>query len=751
MDIEDELQDLKRKFSLLEGDRKAFYESSQLSMKQNREQLTLLKSESKQLRTALRDAQRESSFHPKESSLGPSASRKGSSDVRGSTPGASATTAFSSSGVNVHEMEVTKLEAQLLRLRRAYDQTVFERQQKSKSVEGLRDEVGYLERDATAATILGTTSVGANSNSNNNNSASTNLHHTSNNNNNATSGNLGAPGTVSKEESAESTGRQIRMLENRLDKAMIKFNEAQSIRKTYEQIVKRLKEERIGFDHQLAAIERTLKAKERDLEELKLMSHDATHARDVARAELAGFKHAHDEAKRVRERELAERRAYVEAKVEQTKKMQQQSNAANSGNANGKDGKDSNSEEEKKKKQVADAMASESAAGARAREEESLLSNYEEMFRKIKEATGVSDVNEVISKFMTQEDTQKSLEETCKEQQTKVDALGEERNALKSRLEEVKYSGTANAGSRRIVDEFESQLADANAVCERNRQKYERLAKILINVKAGIEHLQDKLEVLRSGNNNTAAAAGKKKSSNGSAQNVGQNPDDWPEPVPVSDETVVQALALCEQKIVWLRQKIAEIQQAIADSQPQPQPQAAAAPAAPADSSPQPDHAQPQSTAGSSAENAQASSATGAESAGGSSASAAPASEDAAAPTAATAPAPTAAAASSTPTASGAGSEPEKPSSPSKMTRAGSSAAIASDSSAAVPMELPANNVRIKLPSTMGDDDEESGDSDDDDEVLNRETVKRLAAIAVEKATKKPKKKKTAKKAEKKE
>ena len=32
---------------------------------------------------------------------------------------------------------------------------------------------------------------------------------------------------------------------------MIKFNEAQSIRKTYEQILRRLKEERIGFDNQL--------------------------------------------------------------------------------------------------------------------------------------------------------------------------------------------------------------------------------------------------------------------------------------------------------------------------------------------------------------------------------------------------------------------------------------------------------------------------------------------------------------------
>ena len=59
---------------------------------------------------------------------------------------------------------------------------------------------------------------------------------------------------------------------------MIKFNEAQSIRKTYEQIVKRLAEERIGFDNQLAAIERTLSAKQHDYEELLLLSGDANHA-----------------------------------------------------------------------------------------------------------------------------------------------------------------------------------------------------------------------------------------------------------------------------------------------------------------------------------------------------------------------------------------------------------------------------------------------------------------------------------------
>jgi hypothetical protein len=42
---------------------------------------------------------------------------------------------------------------------------------------------------------------------------------------------------------------------------MIKYNEAQSIQQTYEEVVSRLKEERIGYDNQLANIENCLKGK----------------------------------------------------------------------------------------------------------------------------------------------------------------------------------------------------------------------------------------------------------------------------------------------------------------------------------------------------------------------------------------------------------------------------------------------------------------------------------------------------------
>ena len=103
---------------------------------------------------------------------------------------------------------------------------------------------------------------------------------------------------------------------------MIKYNEAQSIRKTYEQIVKRLNEERIGFDNQLQAIERTLKAKQHDSLELQQMCHDANHAREIAKAELAQCRHQYEEMKKQREKELAERKQYVQARVEMTHRLE---------------------------------------------------------------------------------------------------------------------------------------------------------------------------------------------------------------------------------------------------------------------------------------------------------------------------------------------------------------------------------------------------------------------------------------------
>jgi hypothetical protein len=290
--------------------------------------------------------------------------------------------------------------------------------------------------------------------------------------------------------------RKIRMLENRLDKAMIKYNEAQSIRKTYEQIVKRLKEERVGFDNQLGAIERTLAAKQHDFEELQLLSGDANHARDVAFAEKERVGGGYDEERRNRERQLRERQQSLQVKTDISKRMADREKKRQDIVSREAGDLDEFEERNLKKALVTNKMSTTGVANDKSHHKQT-IDVYEEAFRKIKDATGVSDINEVIQKIVNQESTTDSLVSLTRENQQKIERLNDEKSKLKAHVEEIKYSGLGGSHQRKMVDDHEERLAGANSKLEWIRMKFERLTKLLIAGKAGIEHLSEKLDNVR--------------------------------------------------------------------------------------------------------------------------------------------------------------------------------------------------------------------------------------------------------------
>merc|ERR1719299_370290 len=71
-----------------------------------------------------------------------------------------------------------------------------------------------------------------------------------------------------------------------------------------------------------------------------------------------------------------------------------------------------------------------------AHEERQKLLDYEEAFHQIKEATGVSDVNEVIQKFLMQEDTKQNLSNLSKKNQATIDELTEACRKLRLQVAE---------------------------------------------------------------------------------------------------------------------------------------------------------------------------------------------------------------------------------------------------------------------------------------------------------------------------
>lgn len=74
-------------------------------------------------------------------------------------------------------------------------------------------------------------------------------------------------------------------------------------------------------------------------------------------------------------------------------------------------------------------------------EAKSKVDIFENAFRRIKDATGVSDVNEVISKISSQESTTTNLIQLTKDNHERIESLNALKNSLKVHVEEIKYAG----------------------------------------------------------------------------------------------------------------------------------------------------------------------------------------------------------------------------------------------------------------------------------------------------------------------
>ena len=80
--------------------------------------------------------------------------------------------------------------------------------------------------------------------------------------------------------------KQIRIVGNRLDKVMIKYNEALDMKKTYTLLHTKLADERLTYERQLQQIEGSLKNKSFDMAEMIRLSEQAQKAKDQALKKL---------------------------------------------------------------------------------------------------------------------------------------------------------------------------------------------------------------------------------------------------------------------------------------------------------------------------------------------------------------------------------------------------------------------------------------------------------------------------------
>ncbi len=332
------------------------------------------------------------------------------------------------------------------------------------------------------------------------------------------------------------TIKNIRTLESKLERATAKHREVEMYQRIYKHMKKRLKEQRAAFDGQLLTAQQSLKAKQVTLSELELVNSEASRSRDAAKMELQRLEEIIDEERRVRERELSERRKLVQAKIELNQRIEKRERKRREaaveaeGDAGTAGGGEGEGEQALIKNYISQGFYT-ATADQELLSQRERVSIYENAFRRIKEATGIEDINEVISKYLTQDETAANLSVMIKDAQARIETLTEERAQAQARVEELRYSGVGSLGSRRIVDEYDAKLSEANAKCERLKKRFDRYTKLLVNGCSGIEHLVERLAVIKLDDKQLRMNALASFSA------------------PVTDANVLDALRLCEIKL----------------------------------------------------------------------------------------------------------------------------------------------------------------------------------------------------------
>ena len=117
--------------------------------------------------------------------------------------------------------------------------------------------------------------------------------------------------------------KQIRILENKLDKTIIKFNEAQNIKKSYEINLKSLKEEKVSYDVEIERIEKELKMKEEEFGQVKKMLRNALRAKNNAFNSLKSIDNKREDALKNYQKVLEDTKKEIEMKMIKARQKQQ--------------------------------------------------------------------------------------------------------------------------------------------------------------------------------------------------------------------------------------------------------------------------------------------------------------------------------------------------------------------------------------------------------------------------------------------
>merc|ERR1719174_2254228 len=290
-------------------------------------------------------------------------------------------------------------------------------------------------------------------------------------------------------DNAKPVQKQIRILENRLDKALQKFNESIEANRILREQIDTLRRERVVFDDIYKKLEGELHSKKKEMANIIEQANAAYEARDSAQAQMAALKQQADKEHAEFEKEWRElgkliendkkMKEFMRQKVRSRVEEQPKSLADTSGTARSV----------RPAKSTFDSSKSLVAITSNSNQDQ--ITSYEEAFTKIQAATGICDIDDLVQNFINAEDQNFTLFKYNNELTADTEKLEQNIADYKEEYIQLSGSGTKKEDTDKVkmLEMLEEKWNDIDKKAVLYNDKYQDANQSLMHIRSGIESI----------------------------------------------------------------------------------------------------------------------------------------------------------------------------------------------------------------------------------------------------------------------
>ncbi|CAC5404893.1 unnamed protein product [Mytilus coruscus] len=266
--------------------------------------------------------------------------------------------------------------------------------------------------------------------------------------------------------------RKVHVMENRLNKATIKFNNQLAVNGRLRKDIDHLRQERSVFDNLYKKISKELNETTKKMNDVISKASVAYEERDEAQTKMIALKERSEKDIAQHDSEMKD----LQRVIHHDNKLKEFFNAKSNDRALYKE------EEEAKKSRNSKDKDTDA--------ENVQIQTFEEAIEKIKEATGETDIETIVDNFIKKEDEHFALYNYVNELNDEVEHLQREIDEMNKEIKRIEADGIKQEDERiKVLQELEIRGDKITKETEQGNKKLVEINKTLDQLKSGVLHL----------------------------------------------------------------------------------------------------------------------------------------------------------------------------------------------------------------------------------------------------------------------